>query len=264
MPTIFALKAAGKVPRRFAWRLAVAVAVAALPASAQNAPEEPFQELPILTWQQEAELVSTVRQVLMNAYLPFLARPTDYRGVHNDAIPNQVGDWNWQREDVKSQLRGRQDDVDAKRRGHGGLPDAELNALISKKQAFRPEQLERLLTGSPRFNDIIVKVNRVQPLGPTGAGGEVYRVDFEVKTLAGNLSENTTFDRVDVINDAGRWVLPMNIILDVAPLARATAEATASGGFNPLALAQSSIEVVLKTVRDVSPIPIPKIPILEP
>ncbi len=245
------------------WLIAVAMATAALPAAAELAPEEPYQDLPILTWQQEAELHSTVRQVLMNAYLPFLARPTDYRGVHNDSIPNQVGDWAWQRDDVKAQLRGRQDDVDAKRRGHGALPDAEINALIGKKQAFRPEQLERLLTGSPRFNDIIVKVNRVQPLGPT-AGGEAYRVDFEVKTLAGNLSENTTFERIDVVSEAGRWVLPTNIILDVAPLARATAQATAGGGFNPIALAQSSIEVVLKTVRDISPIAIPKIPILEP
>ncbi|MDP2341265.1 MAG: hypothetical protein Q8O67_09920 [Deltaproteobacteria bacterium] len=251
-------------PLRAARRLVVVVAAMALPASAQTAPEEPYQELPILTWQQEADLHSTVRQVLMNAYLPFLARPTDYRGVHNDAIPNQVSDWSWQRDDVKSQLRGRQDDVDAKRRGHGGLPDAEINALISKKQAFRPEELERLLTGSPRLNDIIVKVNRVQPLGPTGTGGEVYRVDFEVKTLAGNLSENTVFERIDLVNDASRWVLPTNIIFDVAPLARATAAATAGGGVNPIALAQATIEVVLKQVRDISPIPIPKIPGLEP
>lgn len=233
-------------------------------ARAQTAPEEPYTELPLLTWQQEAELTSTVRQVLMNAYLPFLARPTDYRGVHNDAIPNQVPDWNWQREDVKNQLRGMQDDVDAKRRGHAGMPDAEINALMSKKTAFRPEDLERVLVGSPRFNDIIVKVNRVQPLGPSGTGGEFYRIDFEVKTLAGGIAETSTFERIDVLNDAGRWVLPTNIILDVAPIARATAVATATGAFNPIALAQSSLEVVLKTVRDASPIPIPKIPVLEP
>ena len=140
--------------RRPCWLAVVVVVVAAAPAAAQTAPEDPYLELPILTWQQEAELHSTVRQVLMNAYLPFLARPTDYRGVLNDAIPNQVGDWGWHRDDVKAQLRGRQDDVDAKRRGHAGLPDAEINALMGKKQAFRPEQLEQVLTGSPRLNDI--------------------------------------------------------------------------------------------------------------
>lgn len=247
------------------WRLAFAIAAAgAVPASAQIAPEEPFTELPILTWQQQAELQSTVQQVLMNAYLPFLARPTDYRGVHNDSIPNQVNDYAWMREDVRKELRGRQDDVDSKRRAHAGLPDAEINSIMGKKQAFRPEDLERVLVGSPRFNDIIVKVNRIQPLGPTGTGGEVYRLDFEVKTLAGGISETTGFERIDVQNDAGRWLLPSNIVLDVAPIARASAAATATGGIDPIALAQSSVAVVLTTLRDVSPIPIPKIPVLEP
>jgi hypothetical protein len=253
-----------KRPTPWRWAIAVAAATAAVSASAQNVPEEPYQELPILTWQQQAELHSTVQQVLMNAYLPFLARPTDYRGVHNDAIPNQVEDWSWQRDDVKAELRGMQDDVDAKRRGHAGLPDAEINALMGKKQAFRPEQLEQVLIGSPRLNDVIVNVHRVQPLGPNGLGGEWYRVDFEVKTLAGGIAETTNFERIDIINDVGRWVLPTNVILDVAPIARASATATATGAVNPIALAQSTIEVVLKQVRDISPIPIPKIPGLEP
>ncbi len=248
-------------PRR--WALALSLATA-LPALAQTAPEEPYQELPILTYAQVTELQSTVQQVLLNAYLPFLARPTDYRGVHNDSIPNQVGDWAWQRDDVKAELRGMQDDVDAKRRGHAALPDAEINALMGKKQAFRPEQLEQVLVGSPRLNDVIVKVSRVQPLGPNGTGGEWYRVDFEVKTLAGGIAETSTFERIDIVNDAGRWVLPTNIILEVAPIARASATATATGAINPIALAQSTVAVVLEQVRDLSPIPIPKIPVLEP
>lgn len=249
---------------RSPWHLAVAVsALAALPVSAQLAPEEPYQELPILTFQQQQEMQSTVQQVLMNAYLPFLARPTDYRGVHNDSIPNQVNDWAWQRDDVKKQLAGRQDDVDAKRRSHAAIPDAEVTAVMSKKQAFRPEHLEQVLIGMPRFEDIIVRLNRVQPLGPTGNGGESIRVDFEVKTVSGGVAETTTFERVDIINDAGRYILPMNVILDVAPIARASASAAATGAFDPIALAQSTVEVALKTLRDVSPIPIPKLPIIE-
>ena len=118
--------------------------------------------------------------------------------------------------------------------------------------------------GSPRLNDIAIKINRVQPLGPNGVGGEWYRVDFEVKTLAGGIAETSNFERIDIVNDAGRWVLPTNIILEVAPIARASAQATATGAINPIALAQSTLEVVLKQVRDISPIPIPKIPVLEP
>jgi hypothetical protein len=240
--------------------LAAGLATASAPALA-SAPDEPFRELPLLTWQQEAELSSTVRQVLMNTYLPFLARPTDFRGVHNDAIPNQVDDWNWHRSEVQAQLRGRQDDVDARRRSHGALPDAEINALIGKKQAFRPEQLEQILTGSPRFDDIIVTVRRVQPLGPTASGGEVYRVDFDVKTLSGGVSETTSFDRVDIVNNLGTWLLPTRLILDVAPIARAGA--ALAGNASPLDLARSAIAVVLATARDISPIAIPRLPIIE-
>jgi hypothetical protein len=240
--------------------LAAGLATASAPALS-NAPEEPFQELPILTWQQEAELSSTVRQVLMNTYLPFLARPTDFRGVHNDAIPNQVQDWNWHRPDVQARLRGRQDEVDARRRSHGALPDAEINALIGKKQAFRPEQLEQVLTGSPRFEDIIVTVRRVQPLGPTASGGEVYRVDFDVKTVAGGLTETTSFDRVEVVNNLGTWLLPTRLILDVAPIARAGV--ALAGNAAPADLARSAIAVVLATARDISPITIPRLPIIE-
>ena len=106
-------------------------------------------------------------------------------------------------------------------------------------------------------------VNRVQPLGPNGVGGEWYRVDFEVKTVAGGITETTNFERIDIINDAGRWILPTNVILDVAPIARATAQAAAAGGINPIALAQSTVEVALKQIRDISPIPIPKLPVIE-
>lgn len=222
-------------------------------------PEEPFTELPILSWQQEMELQSTIRQVLFNAYLPFLARPTDYRGVHNDAIPNQVGDWNWMRPDVQAQLRARQDAADAQRRGHAGLPDAEINALIGKKQAFRPEELERLLTSSPRFDDLSVVIKRVQPLGPNGSGGEVYRVDFDVKTKSGAIVETTTFEAVDVVGNNGTWLLPTRVVLDVAPVARAGTTVTA--GFNPVAIAGSVIEVVMSTVQKVVPFPLPELPI---
>ena len=103
-------------------RLALLAALTgAIGASAQDAstttstlrPDEPYTELPILTWQEELELQSTVRQVLFNAFLPMLARPTFYRGVHDDTVPNQVSDWNWQRPDVQKQLLKRQDVVAA-------------------------------------------------------------------------------------------------------------------------------------------------------
>jgi hypothetical protein len=162
---------------------------------------------------------------------------------------------------VQAQLRGRQDDVDARRRSHGALPDAEINALMGKKQAFRPEQLEQILTGSPRFDDIIVTVRRVQPLGPTASGGEVYRVDFDVKTVSGGVTETTSFDRVDVVNNLGTWLLPTRLILDVAPIARAGAALAGNAG--PLDLARSAIAVVLATARDISPIAIPRLPIIE-
>jgi hypothetical protein len=249
------------MPRRLHW-LVMATSVAAVStASLARVTEEPMRELPILTWQQEAELLSTVRQVLMNTYLPFLARPTDFRGVHNDAIPNDVADWNWHRPEVQNQLRARQESVDVQRRAHAALPDAEVNALIGKKQAFRPEQLEQLLTKSPRFDDIIVVVKRVQPLGPTASGGDVYRVDFEVKTLSGGISETTTFERIDLVNNLGTWLMPTTIVLEVAPIARAgTAIATNAG---PADLARSAIAVVLATARDLSPITIPRLPIIE-
>lgn len=246
--------------KRPPWVLLAAGLLSATPTLA-NAPEEPFQELPILTWQQEAELVSTVRQVLMNTYLPFLARPTDFRGVHNDAIPNQVDDWNWHRPEVQAQLKGRQDSVDAKRRSHAAIPDAEINALMGKKQAFRPEQLEQILTGSPRLDDIIVTVRRVQPLGPTASGGEVYRIDFDVKTTSGGITETTTFDGVDVVNNLGTWILPTRLVLEVAPIARAGAALAGNGGL--LDIARGAIAVVLATARDISPIAIPRLPIIE-
>ena len=248
--------------KRPLWALVAGVMATGSTVAVAAAPEEPFQQLPILTWQQEFELSSTVRQVLMNTYLPFLARPTDYRGVHNDAIPNQVDDWNWHRPEVQAQLEGRQNDVDARRRSHAALPDAEITALMGKKQAFRPEDLEKVLTGSPRFDDIIVTIRRIQPLGPTASGGEVYRVDFDVKTTAGGVTETTNFDRVDVVNNLGTWLMPTRIILDVAPIARASASFSANGA-DPLALAKSAIAVVLNTVRDISPIAIPRLPILE-
>ena len=147
-----------------------------VPARAQEAaagavkPEEPFQDLPILTWQEELDLNSTVRQVIFNAYLPMLARPTAYRGVHDDSIPNQVKDWDYQRPDVKNELLARQDVVDRQRRAHAALPDGEINHLITKKKDFRQEDFERLITTSPRFEDLAIVVSRVQPLG-----NEVFR-----------------------------------------------------------------------------------------
>ena len=68
--------------------------------------------------------------------------------------------------------------------GHFTHDQVETSRL--RLRMFRPEDLERLLTASPRFDDIIVDVKRVQPLGPSGTGGDFYRVDFDVKTLAGS------------------------------------------------------------------------------
>jgi hypothetical protein len=225
------------------------VAAPSAPASVQSSlrPDEPFMELPILTWQEQAELETTVRQVIFNAYLPLLARPTFYRGVHDDTVPNQVGDWNWQRDDVKQQLLQRAGNVDAQRRAHAALPDAEINALIGKKQAFRPEQLEPLITRSPRFEDLSVTMRRVQPLG-----GDWYRVDFDVKTKVNGVVETTSFDSIDINRQGGAWLLPMRIILEVAPLARIQQSFNAAGptdfasmAGNFLLLAESQLESVL-------------------
>lgn len=210
-------------------------------------PSEPYQELPILTWQEEFELQATVRQVIFNAYLPLLARPTFYRGVHDDTVPNQTPDWNWHRGDVQRQLLQRSDAVDAQRRGHAALPDAEINALIGKKQAFRPEQLEPLLTRSPRFEDLQVTLRRVQPLG-----GDWYRVDFDVKTRVNGVVETTSFDTVDINRQGGAWLLPTRVLLEVAPIARIQASLTAEGptdlsglAGNFLLLAEGQLESVL-------------------
>jgi hypothetical protein len=189
--------------------------------SSGTRPEEPFAELPILTWQEEAELNSTVRQVLFNAYLPLLARPTNFRGVHDDAVPNQVPDFDYMRADVKKQLLDRAASVDQQRRAHGALPDAEINHLISKKVAFRPEELEPLLTNTPRIDDLQVVVKRVQPLG-----NDVYRVDFEVKTKVGAIVETTTFETVDIVRRGSSWLLPTRVPW---PSSRATATAPPAG-----------------------------------
>jgi hypothetical protein len=224
--------------------------------SARAADEEPFTELPILTWQQELELQSTIRQVVFNGYLPLLARSTHFRGVHNDAVPNQVSDWAWQRKDVQDQLQGRQQQVDVQRRQHAALGDAEINAMMSRKQAFRPEHLEVLLTSMPRFDDLIVRMERVQPLGSAN-GVLAYRCDFEVKTKVGAVAETTRFEAVEIqYNEAGQsWQLPMQVLLDVAPLAR-TAAGSATKGFEPVAWAGAAIDVVLNTAEGISPVPL--------
>lgn len=215
-------------------------------------PEEPFQELPILTWQEELELQSTIRQVIFNAYLPLLARPTDYRGVHEDAIPNQMSDFDFQRPDVQRQLLARQDVVDRQRRAHAGLPDAEINHLISRKKDFRQEQFEQLITSSPRFEDLIVVVTRVQPLGL-----EVFRVDFEVRSKSNGVVESTKFDAVDVVRRGGTWLLPTRIILEVAPLARAQSAAASGQPLDPTSFANNFIAIAQSTLKDVLPFEVP-------
>jgi hypothetical protein len=218
-------------------------------------PEEPFQELPILTWQEEFELNSTIRQVIFNAYLPMLARPTFYRGVHDDSIPNQVKDWDFQRPDVKEQLIARADVVDRQRRAHAALPDAEIQHLITKKKDFRQEDFERLITTSPRFEDLSVVVTRVQPLG-----NEVFRVDFSVKSKTNGVVEETKFDSVDLTRQGGTWLLPMKILLDVAPQARAQQAAASGQPLDPGQFVNNFIAVAEKTVKDIVPFDIPFLP----
>src|SRR5207244_1782209 len=138
------------------------------------------------------------------------------RGVHDDSIPNQVKDWGYQRPDVKTELLAREDSVDRQRRAHAAIPDAEVNHLIGRKQDFRQEDFERLITTSPRFEDLAVVVTRVQPLG-----NEWFRVDFSVKTKSNGTVEETKFDSVDIQRQGGTWLLPMKILLDVAPQAHA-------------------------------------------
>jgi hypothetical protein len=236
--------------------LAALLALTSAAAHAQEAPElrpeEPFQELPLLTWQEELELQSTVRQVIFNAYLPLLARPTFYRGVHDDAVPNQMRDWDFQRPDVQRQLLARQDVVDRQRRAHAGLPDAEINHLIGRKRDFRQEQFEQLITSSPRFEDLVVTVKRVQPLG-----NEVFRVDFEVTTKSSGAVETTKFDTIDLIRQGGTWLMPVRILLEVAPLARAQAAAAAGQPVDPFALAGNFIAIAQNTLKDVLPFEVP-------
>ena len=145
------------------------------------------------------------------------------------------------------------------RRSHAALPDAEVNHLIGKKVAFRPEQLERMLTTSPRFEDLVVTIRRLQPLG-----GETYRVDFDVKTKSNGVVENTAFDAVDIVHQGANWLLPTEILLNVAPMARAQQAAASGGegGLNPLALAGSFISIATKTIDDVLPFDLPKLPFL--
>ncbi len=239
--------------------------LAAAPATAQDAaaaapegglrPEEPFQELPMLTWQEEMELQSTVRQVIFNCYLPLLARPTDYRGVHDDSIPNQVGDWNWHRPDVRNELKRRQDIVDRQRRAHAALPDAEVNHLRQRSVVFRPEELEPLLTSLPRFEDLVVTLRRVQPLG-----GEVFRVDFDVTSKSNGAVETTKFDAVDLVRQGGIWLLPTRVLFEIAPLARAQAQAATGQPLDPIAAANNFIAIAQNTLNDVLPFDIPQLP----
>jgi hypothetical protein len=235
--------------------LLLAVAVQVPPAASGPPPEEPFQELPILSWQEEAELQSTVKQVLFNAYLPMLARPTFYRGVHDDAIPDQMKDWPYQRPDVKNELLARQDVVDRQRRAHAGLPNAEIDHLITRKQDFRQEQLETLITTSPRFEDLSIDLHRVQPLG-----NDWYRTDFDVVSKSNGLVETTKFVSVDLQRQGGTWLLPMKILLEVAPLARAQQGAAAGQPLSPTAVIGNFFAIAEKTVQDVIPFDIPFLP----
>jgi hypothetical protein len=232
--------------------LALASLAGAPPALAEIKPEEPFQELPILAWHEELELTATIRQVIFNAYLPMLARPTDFRGVHDDSIPNQMRDWDYHRPAVQTQLLARQDVVDRQRRAHAGLPDAEINHMISRKKDFRQEQLERLITTSPRFEDLSVVVTRMQPLG-----NDVFRVDFEVKSKANGNVETTKFDAIDVVRQGGTWLLPVRILLDVAPAARFQAGQAAGQPLDPLAFAGNFIAIAQGTLKDVLPFDVP-------
>jgi hypothetical protein len=197
---------------------------------------EPYADLPILTWQEEMELHSLVRQVLFNTYLPFLARPTRYRGVHNDSIPNQTPDFDYQRPDVRGELLQHQRDVDVESRGRAALTDAEINKLIGKKVAFRPEQLKQLLTQGPRFDDLDVVVTRAQPLG-----GDIVRVDFELKTAIGGVVHSKTFGAVDLIKNGNTFLVPMRVVLDVAQ----PPAISAGGKIDPLALINDFIEVTV-------------------
>lgn len=253
---------AGFAGRSLTTAAVVAVGVlCAAPGAAQDAPaggirpEEPFQELPMLTWQEEMELQSTVRQVIFNCYLPLLARPTDYRGVHEDSIPNQVGDWDWHRGDVRNELKRRQDVVDRQRRAHAALPDAEVNHLRQRSVVFRPEQLEPLLTTMPRFEDLAVNLRRVQPLG-----GEVFRVDFDVTSKSNGAVETTKFDSVDLVRQGGIWLLPTRVLFEIAPLARAQAAVVPGAPIDPIATANNFIAIAQNTLNDVLPFDIPQLP----
>jgi hypothetical protein len=235
--------------------LAVAVQVPPPAAASGPAPEEPFSELPILTWQEEFELQSTVKQVLFNAYLPMLARPTFYRGVHDDAIPNQMKDWPYQRPDVKTELLARQDVVDRQRRAHAGLPNAEIDHLITRKQDFRQEELEALITTSPRFEDLAIDLHRVQPLG-----NDWFRVDFDVVSKTNGIVETTKFTTIDLQRQGGAWLLPMKILLEVAPLARAQQAAVSGQPLSPTAFIGNFFAIAEKTVADAIPFDIPFLP----
>lgn len=194
------------------------------PPTSSPSSKDQFEPLPILSWQDEFALQSTVRQVLFNAYLPLLARPTVYRGVHNDAITNQMNDAAYQRPDVVKQLLRNQDDANAVTRGRGALQNGEIAALINKSD-FRPEDLEVILTKAPRFDDLVVTVTRVQPLGD-----DHYRLDYSLRTTLKGAVSTYNFQSVDVQKKGNNWLLPTGIILELTKSQLVPVATTAADG----------------------------------
>ncbi|MFH1808965.1 MAG: hypothetical protein ABIJ09_09490 [Pseudomonadota bacterium] len=178
------------------------------PAAAQ-APVQEEGYPPMLTDQMERDLNARFRQELVRIYLPLLARPTAWKAVHDDPVPEHSQNWDHLRQPVKDRLVGRLDAVDARSRGHGAMEAREIDRAFGERPDKRPEHLRNLLLKTPRIDDVAVQVHRVQPLGE-----DVYRLDVDVTlSCQGNQTVNT-FRALDIERKDGNNQYPARLIQD--------------------------------------------------
>lgn len=166
---------------------------------------------PLLSDAQERELTARMRQHIFRVYLPLLARPTAYKAVHQDPIPNATEDWAYQRQEVKDRALTRVDRVDARSRARGGMSTRELERLTGEHPDWRPEHLRQVLRDAPRIDDVEVELHRAQPLDKN-----LVRLDFDVTLHCQGASSTTAFRHIDVVDQAGVPKLPARLLLDVA------------------------------------------------
>ncbi len=164
---------------------------------------------PLLSDSEEREMHARLRQELVRLYLPLLARPTVYKAVHDDPVPDQSPGWQYMRPGVKQRMLGRLDAVDAQSRARGGLAGREIDRLYAERPDRRPKHLRHLLLKAPRIDDVAVTLHRVQPLG-----GDVYRLDFDVTLHCQGKETVNQFRAVDVEQRDGAHHYPAKLLVD--------------------------------------------------